>query len=149
MMDAKKVTALLRSKGFKVTPQRLAIYNTLCNTKSHPTAEMIFNKLQPYYPTMSLATIYKTVDILREIGLVQVINIGEDCLRYDADTSLHPHIRCTVCNKVEDIEGFDFSPALDEVKRLTDYELNGQQFYFYGICPACAANAKKKEIVNG
>ena len=66
IMEA-KVTALLRDKGFKVTPQRLAIYQVLANTKEHPSAEMIFNQLQPSYPTMSLATVYKTVEILREI----------------------------------------------------------------------------------
>lgn len=144
MMDAKKVTALLRKKGFKVTPQRLAIYNVLCNTKAHPTAEMIFNKLQPYYPTMSLATIYKTIDILKEIGLIQIINVGEDSLRYDAIVEQHPHIRCTVCNKVEDIMGFDFTPAVKKVSDTTSYDLSGQQFYFYGVCPECQAkNARK------
>ena len=60
----------------------MAIYNALCNTKAHPNAEMIFNKLQPYYPTMSLATIYKTVDILHEIGLINILNVGEDSFRY-------------------------------------------------------------------
>ncbi len=137
MMDSKKVTELLRARGFKVTPQRLAIYNTLCNTKSHPNAEMIFKKLQPYYPTMSLATIYKTVDILKEVGLIQVINVGEDSLRYDATTVSHPHIRCTACGKVEDIMDIDCSAITNEVVKRTDYDLEGQQFYFYGVCPEC------------
>ena len=52
------VTTLLRDKGFKVTPQRLAIYSALAATKAHPSAEMIYNELQPVYPTMSLATVY-------------------------------------------------------------------------------------------
>ena len=88
------ITALLREKGFKVTPQRLAIYSALSGTKEHPSAEMLFNQLQPHYPTMSLATVYKTIEILRELELVQVLNTGEDSFRYDADTSNHPHIRC-------------------------------------------------------
>ena len=93
MMD-RDITALLREKGFKVTPQRLAIYSALSGTKEHPSAEMHFNQLQPHYPTMSLATVYKTIEILRELELVQVLNTGEDSFRYDADTSNHPHIRC-------------------------------------------------------
>ena len=97
------ITDLLRSNGFKVTPQRLAVYEALANTKEHPNAEMIFNGLQATYPTMSLATVYKTIDILHEIGLVQILNAGEDSFRYDADVSEHAHIRCVECGRVDDV----------------------------------------------
>lgn len=135
------ITSLLREKGFKVTPQRLAIYNMLAATKSHPNAEMIFNDLQSLYPTMSLATVYKTMEILKEIGLVQILNAGEDSFRYDADTSDHPHVRCMKCGQVEDIENIDYSAFLNQVAHGTKYELTGQQFYFYGICPTCQSKA--------
>lgn len=131
------ITSLLREKGFKVTPQRLAIYNMLAATKAHPNAEMIFNSLQTLYPTMSLATVYKTMEILKEIGLVQILNAGEDSFRYDADVSNHPHVRCLKCGKVEDIENIEYSTFLEQVGQGTDYELLGQQFYFYGVCPTC------------
>jgi Fur family peroxide stress response transcriptional regulator len=98
---------------------------------------MIFNDLQVMYPTMSLATVYKTMEILKEIGLVQILNAGEESFRYDADTSNHPHVRCTKCGQVEDIENIDYSAFLQQVAQGTDYELTGQQFYFYGVCPAC------------
>ena len=133
----KKITNLLREKGFKVTPQRLAIYKVLANTKSHPNAEMVFTQLQPLYPTMSLATVYKTVDILKEIGLIQVLNTGEDSFRYDADMSTHSHVRCLHCGRVDDFHGVDSSDFISEVSRKTAYRLTGQQFYFYGICPEC------------
>jgi len=133
----KNVTDLLREKGFKVTPQRLAIYKILTMTKTHPSAEMIFSQLQPSYPTMSLATVYKTVDILREIGMIQVLNAGEDSFRYDADTSDHPHVRCMECGRVDDLHDIDFSDFVDGVAKRTSYRLTGQQFYFYGICPDC------------
>jgi Fur family peroxide stress response transcriptional regulator len=132
-----KITGFLREKGFKVTPQRLAIYKVLANTKANPSAEMIFNELQPHYPTMSLATVYKTVDILREIGLVQMLNAGEDSFRYDADTSLHPHVRCLRCGRVDDLHQVNTHEFVDKVSEMTDYKLTGQQFYFYGVCPAC------------
>jgi len=131
------ITSLLREKGFKVTPQRLAIYNMLAGTKSHPNAEMIFNGLQSMYPTMSLATVYKTMEILKEIGLVQMLNAGEDSFRYDADTSNHPHVRCIECGQVEDVENIDSATFVDQVSQGTKYQLIGQQFYFHGICPRC------------
>ncbi|MBP2632571.1 MAG: perR 1 [Firmicutes bacterium] len=136
-MDEQSVTALLREKGFKVTPQRLAIYDVLYNTTEHPSAEVIFNQLQPHYPTMSLATVYKTIEILREIGLVQVLNVGEDSFRYDANTENHPHVRCMVCKRVDDIFEVDTSEFVAKVAQKTAYQLTGQQFYFYGVCPDC------------
>jgi len=134
------VTNMLRDKGFKVTPQRLAIYSVLASTKAHPSAEMIFSELQSLYPTMSLATVYKTIDILREIGLVQILNAGEDCFRYDANTDNHPHIRCMACGRVDDVDdmkGIDVPDFVNAVSQNTSYQVTGQQFYFYGICPVC------------
>lgn len=131
------VTSMLRDRGFKVTPQRLAIYNVLAHTKAHPSAEMIFNELQPVYPTMSLATVYKTIEILKEIGLLQVLNAGEDSFRYDANVEPHSHIRCMKCGRVDDLENIDASGFIDAVSKATPYKITGQQFYFYGVCPEC------------
>lgn len=136
-----EITALLRDKGFKVTPQRLAIYRVLANTTAHPSAEMIFNQLQPLYPTMSLATVYKTVEILREIGLIQMLNAGEDSFRYDANTKAHPHIRCMSCGRVDDLHGVDSQKFVGDVAKTTNYDIAGHQFYFYGTCPECRAKA--------
>ena len=135
------ITSLLREKGFKVTPQRLAIYNMLAGSTSHPNAEMIFNDLQSMYPTMSLATVYKTMEILKEIGLVQVLNAGEDSFRYDAVTSNHPHVRCIECSQVEDVKDIDCAGFIAQVSKGTAYDLVGQQFYFHGVCPDCRAKA--------
>ena len=137
MLEAKQVTELLRGKGFKVTPQRLAVYEVLSKTKAHPNAEAIYNELQPHYPTMSLATVYKTLDILSEIGLIQVLNVGEESFRYDANTDSHPHVRCMDCGRVDDMHDIDANAFVKQVSDKTDYVLTGQQFYFYGLCPAC------------
>ncbi len=66
MFSGTEVTDLLRDKGFKATPQRLAIYEALASTTEHPNADMLYQKLTPKYPTMSLATVYKTLDILQD-----------------------------------------------------------------------------------
>lgn len=138
------ITTLLRDKGFKVTPQRLAIYSVLINTKSHPSAEMIFSQLQPVYPTMSLATVYKTIEILKEIGMVQVLNVGEDSFRYDANIENHPHIRCMACGRVDDLDGIDADGFIKEVANVTAYQVTGQQFYFFGVCPECQTKCRGK-----
>lgn len=136
------ITELLRSNGFKVTPQRLAVYEALVNTKEHPNAEMIFNGLQATYPTMSLATVYKTIDILHEIGMVQILNAGEDSFRYDADVSDHAHVRCVECERVDDVFDIETTQFKEHVQKNTQYRLVGQQFYFYGICSDCQKENK-------
>lgn len=143
MLEEKEVTDLLREKGFKVTPQRLAVYKVLSKTTVHPNAETIYNELQPQYPTMSLATVYKTLDILSELGLVQILNVGEESFRYDANTDSHPHVHCMTCGRVDDIFGVDDAEFLDKIAAKTAYRLSGKQFYLYGICPECQKKMQK------
>ncbi len=128
----------LRSEGYKVTPQRIAIYNALYGQTNHPSAEMIFQRLHEDYPTMSLATVYKTMDIFERIGLVKVLDMGDDCSRYDWDTDVHPHIRCIKCNRVDDLRGIRLEGLHEKVEALSAYRLTGEQLSFEGICPSCA-----------
>ena len=109
MLTNSELTAILRENGYKVTPQRLAVYETLAATHEHPSAEMLYKTLRPKYPSMSFATVYKTVEILNRLHVIQIINTGEDSFRYDADISDHHHVQCTCCGKVEDLFNVDYS----------------------------------------
>jgi Fur family peroxide stress response transcriptional regulator len=135
LMD--NLALLFREKNLKLTPQRYAIYKYLLSTKSHPSAEMIFEKIIVDYPTMSLATVYKTVKTLSEIGLIQELNVGEDNFRFDANVSNHSHIVCLECGRVDDVENIDFSFLNKEAEKHTDYIIQSHQLYFYGFCSEC------------
>lgn len=137
MLTTDQVAERLRGQGFKVTPQRLAVYQALARTKSHPNAEALFKELRPLYPTMSLATVYKSLSILCEIGLAQELSLGEDSFRYDAETSHHPHIRCTVCGRVDDVPAMETEAFTQKVAGETGYTLTDYQVYFFGRCPMC------------
>mgnify|MGYP003423910575 FL=1 len=137
MLNSQQLSEVLRANGYKVTPQRLAVYEALVATKSHPAAEMLFSVLQPNYPSMSFATVYKTVEILHKINVIQILNTGEDSMRYDADTSIHHHIQCISCGRVDDLNDLDSLALVKEAERLSGYEIAGHQFYFFGVCPEC------------
>jgi len=137
MLKSVELAKILRSNGCKVTPQRLAVYDAFAKSKEHPTAEAVYKKIKPIYPTMSFATVYKSVEILNKLNVIQVLNTGEDSFRYDADTSEHSHIQCTVCGRVDDIRPLQVEQLQEEVAKDTDYEVESQQLYFYGICPHC------------
>jgi Fur family peroxide stress response transcriptional regulator len=120
-----------------VTPQRLAIYNVLYNTTEHPSAEKIYHALQATHPTMSLATVYKTLDTFIKSNLVQELNTGDDYIRYDAQIQEHPHAICNACGKVQDLDVHLLDGLLARIQQETDYDIQYQKIYFYGRCPQC------------
>ncbi|OOB77396.1 MAG: transcriptional repressor [Epulopiscium sp. Nuni2H_MBin003] len=128
------VASVLKQHNLKVTPQRLAIFGALSNTTSHPTAEEIYTVIQSEFPTMSLATVYKTLDTFVKSNLIQQLNVGENSFRYDATTLSHPHIICTNCSVVVDLENF---MDLDFTKINTDFEITYHKLFLYGLCPTC------------
>ena len=132
------ITEILRDKGFKVTPQRLAIYKILKESYDHPSAEMVYEKLQSRYPTMSLATVYKTIEVFLEIDLVHYLNVGEDKARYDAHTHPHAHMVCDKCSEILDIEDSELKNLQDSIEVTSGYQINRARVYFHGVCPKCA-----------
>ena len=139
MLTSQELTALLRNHGYKVTPQRLAVYEALAEKPWHPNAEMLYKKLQPKYPAMSFATVYKTVEILRDIKVIQILNAREDSYRYDANMHEHYHLCCTECGIILDVP---MDKVIREqlnslVQSQGGFLVTGGQFYFYGLCSKC------------
>src|SRR3990170_7589359 len=94
----------LRQSGLRLTPQRLAIFQLLTNSKQHPTVQMIYDQLRPQYPSLSLATVYNTLDMLVQLGLVNALgSASDDAVHYDADTHPHVNLACVNCHKVIDL----------------------------------------------
>lgn len=139
-----ELTAILKEHGLKVTPQRLSIFKMLRNTHVHPSAETIYNALQEEHPTMSFATVYKTLDTFVQHGIVQQLNLGEDSYRYDADTSKHSHVQCTKCKCVVDLPFLHRVVDLrEDVHAATGFALSHEKLYFYGVCPTCQQEAEQ------
>ena len=131
------ISLIFKEKKLKLTPQRLAVYQYLKSTTEHPSAETIYNGLQSTYPTMSLATVYKSLTTLVEVNLVQELNLGEGNFRYDGTTYPHPHLQCINCSKVEDLDSLCLDNLNAEANKVSKYKILSNQIYFYGICPDC------------
>jgi Fur family transcriptional regulator, peroxide stress response regulator len=101
-----------RKAGLNVTPQRIAVYEQLLRSEDHPTPEIIYNAVRRAMPSLSLATIYKSLDALEKLGLVQTVQIDSESRRYDANMARHHHLVCTKCGDVTDF----YDERLDEVK---------------------------------
>ncbi len=133
---------VLKAKGLKATPQRIAIYKALTSTTSHPDAETLYNMMKLDFPTMSLNTIYTTLCALEEAGLARRIDAGNGA-RYDGNPAPHAHIICTQCLRVDDLAA-QVDTAVDgwpqKVEAASGYSVRDFAVYFYGICPACRSN---------
>ena len=100
--------------GLKATQQRIVIYNSLLSTTGHPTAEKIFEAIRPLNPSISLATIYKTLDALVNVNLVTKVMSDQGTIRYDANIDSHNHIYCTNTNEIIDFEDPELESLLAE-----------------------------------
>ena len=127
---------LRKKKNFKkLTPQRLAILEYLEGNKSHPSAADIYRAVSEKYPMMSFATVYNTLDKLREKGEVFELSIDSDKKRFDPNATPHHHLICVNCKTIVDVHR-SFVLDLKEGDRC-DYEIISNHVDFYGICPKC------------
>ena len=129
--------------GLKLTPQRLAILDFLEGNEDHPSAEDIYKAVSVQFPTMSFATVYNTLDVLREKGHVTELSIDPAKKRFDPCTKMHHHLICTSCKRVQDIH-VDFVLELPERVR-GDFRMTGNHIEFYGVCPSCD-NGRERRI---
>lgn len=139
-MQKKKMeafTAACRERGISVTAQRLAIFNELSSTDSHPNAEEMYGHLRKNFPAMSLATVYKTLDTLERHHFVTKTRATGEKARYDANTKPHHHLICRSCGRIQDL----YDSRLDKHFRLkrpvANFEVTDYRVDFQGICGDC------------
>jgi Fur family transcriptional regulator, peroxide stress response regulator len=133
-----QMLAKLRSRSFRITPQRLAVLRILAVSDDHPTAEQVYEKVKAQFPTTSLATIYKTIALLKELDEVLELGFPDESNRYDGNKPYsHPHVICTKCKKIMDPEFVDFDQLRDEIGRQTGYRILYHRLDFFGLCQDC------------
>lgn len=127
----------------KQTPQRLAIINFMENNKNHPTVDDIYKAIVTQFPTISVATIYNNLEILKNLGMIKEITIDPQKKHFDPDTTSHNHLICTRCKRIVDINiNFDIKLPTEYNQ---DFEITGNHIEFYGICSACKSLENDKD----
>lgn len=132
----KDCIGVLREHGLQITYQRLAIYQSLLDSSSHPSAEDIHQQVRRRFPMISLGTVYKTLERLNEVRLIQRVSPLTDVARYDAKTSDHHHLICVRCRAIVDLE----DPALSERIQLPEdsgFQILRHHIVIEGLCPHC------------
>ena len=134
-MEKRDYFRMLTDKGIQPSVQRAAILEFLFSERIHPTADDIFERLHPGMPTLSRTTVYNTVKLFLEHGMVQPLVIEEKEVRYDIDTAYHGYFRCDACGRV-----FDFMTAAAEnceIPELRGFQIRERHLYFKGVCRTC------------
>lgn len=131
-----------RNLGLNLTHQRLAVYKILYSTSNHPSAEVIYSKLKKEIPTISLATIYKTLELFKAIGEITEVNVLRTS-RFESNVDPHHHLICLECSRIEDVYDLTLNDLTKEKAANFNYDVIEGRVEFRGFCPDCA---KKKQV---
>ena len=133
-----KMLSKLKSRDFRITPQRLAILKILAASTGHPSVDAIYKEVKALFPTTSLATVYKTVSLLKELNEVLELGFPDGSNRYDGYNPVpHPHAICMTCKKIMDPELMNIDELSEEMSRKTGYKIFHHRLDFFGLCPDC------------
>lgn len=141
MQQIEQIMDTLREEGFRITPQRAAIVDYLLKTDDHPSAELIHKIVKKRYPMVSLSTVYKTLDLLREKRLVNEIEVDGEA-RFDAHTDEHINLVCMNCGKIEDVDEEMLKDIQNRVAKKSKYLILKSSFELLGYCNNCKSKLK-------
>lgn len=141
------VSKYLLEHGVKPSVQRLAIMDYLLNHFTHPTADEIFNALHPAMPTLSKTTVYNTLNLFAEQGVVVSLDIDPRETHYDGDITAHAHFFCEECGRIYDLPMPELKGAMNDQFQVSEIKV-----YYKGVCAECrhqsTAKNKREEAIN-
>ncbi len=136
----------LHQQDYKVTPQRQVILRAfLDNMTAHLSAEEVYNIVKERHPDIGLATVYRTLDLLTALDVLQKINFGDGRTRYELsqqETHYHHHMICLGCGRVQEFDD-DLLESLEKIlTRQTGFRITDHQLKFFGYCRECSARGQ-------
>ena len=133
-----EMKAALVARGVALTSRRRALLEILASSDRHPRVSEIHQEVRRSHPKTSLATVYNTIELLKEAGQVLEIEFSGTANRYDGRRcDPHPHLICVRCGKIEDLEGIENNGSLEAISAATGYQVSRQRTDYYGACPNC------------
>ena len=124
----------------RMTQQRKTILNVLKNANMHPSADEIYEMVKQKLPRISLGTVYRNLEVLSKLGVIQVLELSGSLKRFDWDPNKHYHIRCIRCDCVENAPIAPMHQLENKLYESTVFEIIGHNLEFTGLCPKCTKN---------
>jgi Fur family peroxide stress response transcriptional regulator len=137
LSSREEIAETIRKSGHRATSQRITVYEALWQAGSHPTVSDIHKFASKTDPTISLATVYKNLQLFSEIGLVREMGVHDGSTRYDPDTGFHINLMCNKCGKIEDFECVSLEEIAPNLSQKANFEVQSQNFEVRGLCSSC------------
>jgi Fur family ferric uptake transcriptional regulator len=136
---------ILREKGHRLTPQRMLVIEALHNADRHISAEELYEQLHSRYPYANISTVYRTLELLKELNLVTETDFGEGYVRYHvAEKGHHHHLLCQTCGKIMDVEEVALYPLKDTLLRKYGFDADLRHLAISGQCSKCRTKRRSK-----
>jgi Fur family ferric uptake transcriptional regulator len=136
---------ILREKGHRLTPQRMLVIEALHNADKHISAEELYEQLHSRYPYANISTVYRTLELLKELHLVTETDFGEGYVRYHvAEKGHHHHLVCQTCGKIMDVEEVALYPLKDTLLRKYGFDADLRHLAISGECSKCRTKRRSK-----
>ena len=145
MTTPEQLAIKLKELGIRQTPQRLAIAEVVVNSGDHPSVKEIYQRVKEFFPYVTLATVYSTLETLEQAGFVRALPFQKQS-RYDSNISPHANLVCVGCGGVVDSSAGEeiLSRLKSQLEDTTDFQFTGQRIDFYGWCGTCAGRRDHK-----
>jgi len=142
LIDMNALKEDLKKKGYKLTPQRRSIVDTIIeNEGQHLTAEEIYDKVKKSCPEIGLATVYRTILLLEELGVISKLDLNDGCSRYEIvhsnETHRHHHLICNNCHEVSEVQADLLEDLEAGIEKQYRFKILDHSVKFYGICHKC------------
>lgn len=136
----------LRKAGYRATSQRIAICRFALRSRDHPSVGRIYRDVKEVHPTVSLATVYKTIQALKRMGRIQELAFPQSETRFDSSVEPHMNLVCLQCGNITDAEGRIARDVVRKVAAETGFLVSGQRLDMYGTCRRCSKRTRPSEI---
>jgi Fur family ferric uptake transcriptional regulator len=128
----------LKSRGYRLTPQRMMVVEALHGADEHVSAEEIYAQVRARYPYANISTVYRTLELLKELGLVTEIALGDGCVRFHpTEKGHHHHLVCQKCGKIIDLPESALAPLEGALSDMYQFKADLKHMAVFGLCSKC------------
>lgn len=134
----------LKEKGYRLTPQRMMVVEAIHSVDRHISAEEIYEKVKEKYPFANISTVYRTLELLKALDLVNEIDLGDGRIRYHpSEKGHHHHLVCNKCGKIIDLPESPLSPLIEMLEHEYKFKADLKHLAVFGTCSDCMDNIDK------
>ena len=139
---SKKIAGTLRQYGYKLTPQRQVIIQTIASRQDHLTPAALYAEIHQDHPNIGFVTVYRTLELLAKLGLICRVHAGGNCRSYlmRRPSEHHHHLICSNCGRVVDFTDCDLGEVEQRLSHETGFDIDDHLLEFIGLCQVCQQN---------